>query len=302
MDQDATQHHGQVGVAAQLFRRRVSQQDGQEIERGIAHEVDDLVGAGRIADQLERHQDGQHGLDHACCGQRGQDRGKDAGQGVDDTVVPLALGGGGCGGRGGAQHPAELLVHLRDLGTNDHLVLAVCLGNAHNTGQALDGIGIGFGFIFQVKAQTGDTMGGVAHVFGTAHQAEDLFCQCAVIFFFCHLQFLHDGLIWGDPEPAAQKLCVSHTGQPADRVEVDHTAVLYGNGQTAAAEITQAYVFFSAGRSSQLLQELFTIHGRGPPSRSISSEPPNARHWVDSCKKVGREAGRFRPRSSPAGG
>ena len=58
---------------------------------------------------------------------------------------------GGCGGRGGAQHPAELLVHQRDLGTNDHLVLAVCLGNAHNTGQALDGIGIGFGFIFQVK-------------------------------------------------------------------------------------------------------------------------------------------------------
>ena len=155
---------------------------------------------------------------------------------------------------------------------------------------------------FQVKAQTGDTMGGVAHILGTAHQAEDLFCQCAVIFFFCHLQFLHDGLIRGDPEPAAQKLCVSHTGQPADRVEVDHTAVLYGNGQTTAAEITQAYVFFSAGRSSQLLQELFTIHGRGPPSRSISSEPPNARHWVDSCKKVGREAGRFRPRSSPAGG
>ena len=66
-------------------------------------------------------------------------------------------------------------------------------------------------------------MGGVAHVFGTAHQAEDLFCQCAVIFFFCHLQFLHDGLIRGDPEPAAQKLCVSHTGQPADRVEVDHS-------------------------------------------------------------------------------
>ena len=121
-------------------------------------------------------------------------------------------------------------------------------------------------------------MGGVAHILGTAHQAEDLFCQCAVIFFFCHLQFLHDGLIRGDPEPAAQKLCVSHTGQPADRVEVDHTAVLYGNRQTAAAEITQAYVFFSAGRSSQLLQELFTIHGRGPPSRSISSEPPNARH------------------------
>lgn len=52
--------------------------------------------------------------------------------------------GAGLRRQGGAQHPAELLVHLRDLGTNNHLILAVCLGNAHNTGQALDSIGIGF--------------------------------------------------------------------------------------------------------------------------------------------------------------
>ena len=186
MDQDAAQHHSQIGVAAQFLGGRVGQQDGQEVEGGIAHEVDDLIGAGRVADQLEGHQNGQHCLDHTGGGQRGQDGGKNAGQGVDDAVIPLALGGRGSGG-GIAQLAAELFVHLSHLGADDDLILSVCLGHAHDTGKALDGIGIRLGFILQVEAQPGGAMGGIAHVVGAAHKAEDLFGQHAVIFFFCHL-------------------------------------------------------------------------------------------------------------------
>ena len=186
MQQDAAQHHGQIRVAAQLFGSGVCQQDGQEVEGGITHEVDDLIGAGRVADQLEGHQNSQHGLDHAGCGQRGQDGGKNAGQGVNDTVVPLAIGGLRCSG-GIAQLAAHFLVYLRHLSTDDDLILAICLCHAHNAGQALDGIGVRLGFILQVKAQPGGAMGGIAHIFGAAHKAEDLFGQNAVIFFFCHL-------------------------------------------------------------------------------------------------------------------
>ena len=189
VDQDAAQHHGQVGVAAQLFGCGIGQQDGQEVEGGIRHEVDHLVGAGITADQLEGHQDRQDRFQHTGGGQRRQDGGKDTGDGVDQTADhrSLLLLGGGCGRTHVPQFGGQLLIYLGDLRSDDDLVLPVGRGHAQNARGALDGIGVGLALVLQVEAQTGGAVGHIGDVALSAHQTDDLFGKLIVVFFFSHV-------------------------------------------------------------------------------------------------------------------
>ena len=192
VDQDTAQHHGQVGVAAQLLGGRVGQQDGQEVEGGVGHEVDDLVGAGSTVHQFECHQDGQNGLQHAGCGQRRQDGGEDAGDSINQTADHRALflfGGCGCTAQAG-QQSGHLFVDLGDLCADDDLVLAVGRSNAHHTRGAADCLGVRLALILQIEAQTGDAVGHVGDVALAAHQLDDCFGKFFVVCLLCHVQFL----------------------------------------------------------------------------------------------------------------
>ena len=135
VEQDRTEERAEVGVALELRRDAVADEDGQEPERRLVDAVDDLVGAGILRDAEEVCQKRQHRACETAGDQHGDDgreRAADEGhRGVEVTSLLrlrvrlerlVVLDGAA------ALEVAELdelLMERRDVLTDDVLVLAV---------------------------------------------------------------------------------------------------------------------------------------------------------------------------------
>ena len=192
MQQHAANHHGHVGVAAELLGGRVCQQNGQEVEGCVRHEIDDLVSGSSGVHPLEGHQQGQHRLEHTGSRNGRQHRGENAGDGIDEpcTDTLLLLGAFLCPFiLTQVAHLSNGLEYMVHIVADNHLILSAADGYPQNPGGLFQSVSLGFAFVFQVEPKTGGTMGQSGDVFFSAHQGQDFCAEFLIIHLFSSFDF-----------------------------------------------------------------------------------------------------------------
>ena len=132
MQHDGAERHGSHLVAAKVLGRGEGQDDGQEVERGVADHHEHAIGAGGRVDQAAEEQAQQDRLGDTAGHQCGERRYEHVGAQVDDHAHEVLLLGRqivcvGVDGTavGHARHLQELLVcFVHGAGADDDLVLA----------------------------------------------------------------------------------------------------------------------------------------------------------------------------------
>ena len=184
MEQDAAHHDGEVRITVEFLGAGVGQQNRQEAEGGVRHEIDDLIGLGTGVDDMERDQQGKHRLEHTCSRDRGQHWREDAGDRVEEAVgqtLFLALGGLRVGLRRGIgglfAQPRQLIdggVDMAHIVADNDLELTAAVYNAKHTLGGLELLRVSLCVILQIEAQAGSTVDEGDDVFFSADERENL--------------------------------------------------------------------------------------------------------------------------------
>ena len=195
--EDARQHEADHRVASEVLGGTERHDEGQEVEEGVTHHVQEGVRLPRGVDEPEEHDDGEKRLVQTGDHQAHQDGGDGGRHGVERLVHPVApvlalLGAGADGGFvGGGHQCAYRLVDRIDLVAHHHLVDAAGVDDARNFLQLLEAFLV-YGFdILEFEAQACEAMRDLDDVVGAADVGDDLFGEAIVL---CHDLLLSLGL------------------------------------------------------------------------------------------------------------
>ena len=192
MNQNTADGHGNVLVALEVLCGAAGQQNRQEVIDGIREDHHEPVERGCGIYQTAEHEEQQNAFDQTGTDHCGEDRNENTGQRVHDDVQGflflcrcihsrcLFLR------RSFAHQCHKLLINVRHLAAEDHLILFPDQIDAHDTGQLFDFFAFDDRYILCNDAQTSDAMGHTGNIFFAADQVENLRGE----FFVCHTMLL----------------------------------------------------------------------------------------------------------------
>ena len=247
-----TDSHADELVEAELLRRGVADDDGQEVEERVAGGVHDHVEAARGVKPPQREEERRQALEHSCRGEGHERRAHRAGDDVHQTVEGVLVGGfllvggvvlGNLAGTGHAELVDQGVVHVVDLVADDDLVLAARLDDGDDAVERGEGILVGLALVLELESQARDAVREVVDVALATDVREHVACE--VMKLACHVLLL--GIDEGHGEGAVCKLAGANASQGLDLACLDEALVLDGERERRVRSVRERDVLVPSG-------------------------------------------------------
>ena len=176
MQHDRREQHRKERVGAKLLCRGIAYVDGQEVEARVIDRVEDVVGRARLGDESAELENGEKSTDHARCHEDGHDGREDTRDDLEESVAEALLGRDGAvvGDLATLSHSelGDLVVCLRNVWTDAHLVLAVLNDDVNDPGDSLYRVDVDLRVVLHLEAQPRCAVHDEAHVLLAANALE----------------------------------------------------------------------------------------------------------------------------------